>query len=49
MKKLLSILFLCGIAIHVMADDAVEFKASAPAQVISGVPFQLTYSVNQSA
>lgn len=49
MKKLFSILFLCGVAVQMMADEAVEFKASAPAQVISGVPFQLTYSVNQSA
>ena len=31
------------------AADAVEFKASAPAQVILGKPFQLTYSVNQRA
>ena len=49
MKKLFSILFLCGVAVQMMADEAVEFKASAPAQVITGVPFQLTYSVNQSA
>lgn len=30
----------------VMADD-VEFRASAPSQVVIGKPFQLTYSVNQ--
>lgn len=32
-----------------MADDAVEFRAQAPAQVIVGRPFQLTYTVNQRA
>ena len=32
-----------------MADDAVEFRAQAPAQVIVGKPFQLTYTVNQRA
>ncbi len=37
--------FLC-IAGAVWADD-VEFRASAPSQVIVGRPFQLTYSVNQ--
>ena len=42
MKKLFSILFLCGVAVQMMADEAVEFKASAPAQVILGRPFQLT-------
>ena len=31
------------------ATDNVEFKASAPAQVIQGRPFQLTYTINQSA
>ena len=35
-------------AISVFADD-VEFRASAPSQVIVGKPFQLTYSVNQRA
>lgn len=35
-------------ALVAMAQD-VEFKASAPAQVIMGRPFQLTYSVNQRA
>ncbi|MGN1247687.1 MAG: BatD family protein, partial [Paludibacteraceae bacterium] len=33
----------------IMADDAVEFRAQAPAQVIVGKPFQLTYTVNQRA
>jgi hypothetical protein len=36
-------------ALITYAADAVEFKASAPAQVIQGKPFQLTYSVNQRA
>ena len=49
MKKILSILFICSMALVTYADDAVEFKASAPAQVILGKPFQLTYSVNQRA
>ena len=49
MKKILSILFICSMALVTYADDAVEFKASAPAQVIIGKPFQLTYSVNQRA
>ena len=35
-------------ALTALAQD-VEFKASAPAQVIVGKPFQLTYSVNQRA
>ena len=49
MKKILSILFILTVAIHAFAADGVEFKASAPAQVIAGRPFQLTYSVNQRA
>ena len=49
MKKLLSILFICTIGLSTYAADDVEFKASAPAQVIMGRPFQLTYSVNQRA
>ena len=48
MKKILSILFVCSMALIAMAQD-VEFKASAPAQVIVGRPFQLAYSVNQRA
>ena len=48
MKKILSILFICSMALTALAQD-VEFKASAPAQVIVGKPFQLTYSVNQRA
>lgn len=31
------------------ADDDVQFRAQAPAQVIVGKPFQLTYTVNQRA
>ena len=49
MKKILSILFILTVAIQAFAADGVEFKASAPAQVIAGRPFQLTYSVNQRA
>ena len=49
MKKLLSIFFICTIGLSTYAADDVEFKASAPAQVIMGRPFQLTYSVNQRA
>ena len=49
MKKILLILFICSMALFTYAADAVEFKASAPAQVIMGNPFQLTYSVNQRA
>ena len=48
MKRILSILFICSMALAAMAQD-VEFKASVPAQVIMGRPFQLTYSVNQRA
>lgn len=48
MKKILSILFVCTIAIIAIAQE-VEFKASAPAQVIMGKPFQLVYQVNQRA
>ena len=48
MKRILSTLFICSMALVAMAQD-VEFKASAPAQVIMGRPFQLTYSVNQRA
>ena len=48
MKKILSILFICSMALTALAQD-VEFKASTPAQVIVGKPFQLTYSVNQRA
>lgn len=50
MKKLLSILFICSLTLSsALAADDVEFKASAPSQVIMGRPFQLTYSVNQRA
>ena len=48
MKKILSILFICSMALTAIAQDVV-FKASAPAQVVVGSPFQLTYSVNQRA
>ena len=45
MKKLLAIV-LSLISLSVYADEVV-FNAQAPAQVIVGRPFQLTYSVNQ--
>ena len=48
MKKILSILFVCTMAVIAVAQE-VEFKASAPAQVIMGKPFQLVYQVNQRA
>lgn len=48
MKKILLILFILGNVCATFAQE-VEFKASAPAQVIMGRPFQLTYSVNQRA
>jgi hypothetical protein len=47
MRRLLSILFVCSIALQLLA--AVEFKASAPAEVEAGTPFRVTYSVNQPA
>lgn len=46
MKRLASIFILVGIALSAYADEVV-FRAQAPAQVIVGRPFQLTYSVNQ--
>ena len=54
MKQTAKILFLlhcalCMVLLPVRADDAVEFRAQAPAQVIVGKPFQLTYTVNQRA
>ena len=54
MKQTAKILFLlhcalCTVLLPVMAEDAVEFRAQAPAQVIVGKPFQLTYTVNQRA
>ena len=48
MKKILSILLISSMALTAIAQDVV-FKASAPAQVVVGSPFQLTYSVNQRA
>ena len=49
MKQLLSIFFFCSMTIAAWANQPVDFKAQAPAQVISGKPFQLTYTVNQRA
>ena len=47
MRHRLSILFLfIGLALSGFADEVI-FKAQAPAQVIVGRPFQLTYTVNQ--
>ena len=48
MKKILLILIIFGNVCASFAQE-VEFKASAPAQVIMGRPFQLSYSVNQRA
>lgn len=49
MKRILSILFVCGFSLLAFGSDEVEFKASAPAHVVAGRPFQLTYSINKSA
>jgi len=46
MKKVLNIVLFIGLAVCAWADD-VQFKAQAPAQVIVGRPFQLSYTVNQ--
>ena len=48
MRKLLLILLIFSNVCATFAQE-VEFKASAPAQVIVGKPFQLTYTVNQRA
>lgn len=50
MRRRLSIfIYLVCIASTVVAANDVEFRASAPSQVIVGKPFQLTYTVNQKA
>ena len=46
MKKILLILLIFSKVCATFAQD-VDFNASAPAQVIMGKPFQLTYTVNQ--
>ncbi|MBP5659268.1 MAG: protein BatD [Paludibacteraceae bacterium] len=43
---MLSIVVFIGIALSALAEQ-VEFRAQAPAQVIVGRPFQLSYTVNQ--
>lgn len=48
MRKILFITLLCSLALSSYAED-VEFRASAPSQVVVGKPFQLTYSINQRA
>lgn len=49
MKRFIYILFfVVGISSVAYADD-VSFRASAPAQVVVGTPFQLSYTVNQHA
>ena len=48
MKRILLILLIFS-NVCVTFAQSVEFKASAPAQVIIGRPFQLSYSVNQRA
>lgn len=45
MKKILGILSLSILTLSLFADE-VSFRASAPAQVIVGKPFQLTYTVD---
>lgn len=44
----LTLLLAAICSVQAFADD-VEFRASAPSQVIVGKPFQLTYSINQRA
>ena len=44
--KFLVLIAFLGIALCALAED-VQFRAQAPAQVIVGRPFQLTYTVNQ--
>ncbi len=46
MRKLLTIVVFLTTALTASAEP-VEFRAQAPAQVILGRPFQLTYTVNQ--
>ena len=48
MKRILLILLIIS-NVCVTFAQGVEFKASAPSQVIMGRPFQLSYSVNQRA
>ena len=47
-KITLTLLLAAICSVQAFADD-VEFRASAPSQVIVGKPFQLTYSINQRA
>lgn len=46
MKRLIHILTALIVSLAAWSEE-VSFQASAPAQVIAGKPFQLTYSVNQ--
>lgn len=46
MNRIKYILLFLTVAIGVMAEE-VSFQASAPAQVIVGKPFQITYTVNK--
>ena len=46
MNRIKYILFFLTIALAAMAEE-VSFQASAPAQVIVGKPFQITYTGNQ--
>lgn len=48
MRKFLTILVFLTAALTAFAEE-VQFRAQAPAQVIVGRPFQLTYTVNQRA
>lgn len=47
MKRILSLFLTLSFATLSLFADEVEFRAKAPAQVIEGKPFQLTYTVNQ--
>lgn len=47
MRKRLGVFIYFILAAGAVLANDVEFRASAPAQVISGKPFQLTYTINQ--
>jgi len=47
MRKRLSLFLYFILAAGAILANDVEFRASAPAQVIAGKPFQLTYTINQ--
>lgn len=48
MRRILTIVLFAAIALSTFGEDVV-FRAQAPAQVIVGRPFQMSYTVNQRA